>query len=292
MLGRANRLLSGACRRHRHIIARRVRPRAAAVFQGEDHGTPLRPAVLAAAALTYEPPEWNGPLRLIVAGGSQGARVMADIVPPAIEQLEPALWRRLRDAAGSRRGYGAGARGLRSLKIKAELAPFFTDLPARLASSHLVISRSGAGTVAELPRSAAIDPGAAARRDRPGPIRQCRRAVAGRRRDPHSAKPNSRRSGWPSEISASPPNRAAAAMAARPERRPARRRRKAGRSGDESRRNLGDSERIRHFPSWPGLSRPSTSCMKCRRFVDARDNWREREARSCPGMTGRAGTTP
>ena len=36
------------------------------------------------------------------------------------------------------------------LKIKAELAPFFTDLPARLASSHLVVSRSGAGTVAEL----------------------------------------------------------------------------------------------------------------------------------------------
>ena len=36
------------------------------------------------------------------------------------------------------------------LNIKAELAPFFSDLPARLASSHLVISRSGAGTVAEL----------------------------------------------------------------------------------------------------------------------------------------------
>ncbi len=36
------------------------------------------------------------------------------------------------------------------LKIKAELAPFFSDLPARLASSQLVISRSGAGTVAEL----------------------------------------------------------------------------------------------------------------------------------------------
>jgi UDP-N-acetylglucosamine--N-acetylmuramyl-(pentapeptide) pyrophosphoryl-undecaprenol N-acetylglucosamine transferase len=35
-------------------------------------------------------------------------------------------------------------------RINAELAPFFTDLPARLASSHLVISRSGAGTVAEL----------------------------------------------------------------------------------------------------------------------------------------------
>jgi len=36
------------------------------------------------------------------------------------------------------------------LKIKCELAPFFTDLPARLASNHLIVSRSGASTVAEL----------------------------------------------------------------------------------------------------------------------------------------------
>ena len=37
-----------------------------------------------------------------------------------------------------------------ALKINAELEPFFSDLPARLAQSHLVVARSGAGTVAEL----------------------------------------------------------------------------------------------------------------------------------------------
>jgi UDP-N-acetylglucosamine--N-acetylmuramyl-(pentapeptide) pyrophosphoryl-undecaprenol N-acetylglucosamine transferase len=86
-----------------------------------------------------------------VVGGSQGARVMADIVPGAIERLEPALWNRLvltqqvreEDMARVRAAYDR-------LNIDAELAPFFSDLPARLAASHLVVSRSGAGTVAEL----------------------------------------------------------------------------------------------------------------------------------------------
>lgn len=114
-------------------------------------GTPLRPAVLAAAAQAYQAPEANGPLRLLVVGGSQGARIMADIVPPAIERLEPALWSRLKlvqqvreeDMTRVREVYGR-------LRIDAELAPFFSDLPQRLATSHLVVSRSGAGTVAEL----------------------------------------------------------------------------------------------------------------------------------------------
>jgi UDP-N-acetylglucosamine--N-acetylmuramyl-(pentapeptide) pyrophosphoryl-undecaprenol N-acetylglucosamine transferase len=114
-------------------------------------GTPMRPAVLAAAAVKFVSPEPAGPLRLLVVGGSQGARVMADIVPGAIERLEPALWNRLvliqqvRDEDMTRVGAVYDR-----LKISAELAPFFTDLPARLASSHLIVSRSGAGTVAEL----------------------------------------------------------------------------------------------------------------------------------------------
>jgi UDP-N-acetylglucosamine--N-acetylmuramyl-(pentapeptide) pyrophosphoryl-undecaprenol N-acetylglucosamine transferase len=114
-------------------------------------GTPMRPLILAAAAVPYAAPDATGPLRVLVIGGSQGARIMADIVPPAVERLEPALWHRLsivqqvrdEDLARVRATYD-------KLKVNAELAPFFADLPARLAASHLVISRSGAGTVAEL----------------------------------------------------------------------------------------------------------------------------------------------
>ena len=101
--------------------------------------------------MPYAAPEPDGPLRLLVVGGSQGARMMADIVPGAIERLEPALWSRLVLTQQVRDEDMARVRAVYDrLKINAELAPFFTDLPARLASSHLVVSRSGAGTVAEL----------------------------------------------------------------------------------------------------------------------------------------------
>ena len=114
-------------------------------------GNPVRPMVLAAAAQPYAAPEAAGPFRLLVTGGSQGARVMADIVPPAIERLAPALRARVAIVQQARgedepRVREAYAR----LGVSAEVAPFFADLPARIAASHLIISRSGASTVAEL----------------------------------------------------------------------------------------------------------------------------------------------
>ena len=114
-------------------------------------GTPMRPAILAAAAVKFVSPEPTGPLRLLVVGGSQGARVMADIVPGAIERLEPALWNRLVLTQQVREEDMARVRAVYDrLKIRCELAPFFSDLPAKLASHHLVVSRAGAGTIAEL----------------------------------------------------------------------------------------------------------------------------------------------
>jgi UDP-N-acetylglucosamine--N-acetylmuramyl-(pentapeptide) pyrophosphoryl-undecaprenol N-acetylglucosamine transferase len=114
-------------------------------------GTPMRPAILAAAGANYAAPESAGAFRLLVIGGSQGARVMADIVPGAIERLEPSLWNRLVLTQQVREeDLGRVRTVYERLKIKADLAPFFADLPAKLASHHLVVSRSGAGTVAEL----------------------------------------------------------------------------------------------------------------------------------------------
>src|ERR1700757_2934808 len=151
VLGRANRFLS----RHVRAIATSlpgVLDRDPALSAKTTAvGTPMRPAVLAAAATGYAPPDATGAFRLLVVGGSQGARIMSDIVPPAIEKLEPSLWSRLVLTQQVRDEDMARVRAVYDrLKISAELAPFFTDLPARLASSHLVVSRSGAGTVAEL----------------------------------------------------------------------------------------------------------------------------------------------
>jgi UDP-N-acetylglucosamine--N-acetylmuramyl-(pentapeptide) pyrophosphoryl-undecaprenol N-acetylglucosamine transferase len=114
-------------------------------------GNPLRPKVIAAAAQPFAASDAAGSFRLLVTGGSQGARVMADIVPPAIERLPPDLRARLSIVQQARdedelRVSETYAR----LGVKAEVAPFFSDLPARIAGAHLIVSRSGASTVAEL----------------------------------------------------------------------------------------------------------------------------------------------
>src|SRR4051794_27690140 len=151
VLGRANRFLASRVSAIATSLPGVLDQDPALTAKTTTTGTPMRPAILAAAAVKFASPEPTGPLRLLVVGGSQGARVMSDIVPGAIERLEPALWNRLVLVQQVREEDMARVRAVYDrLKINAELAPFFTDLPARLASNHLVISRSGAGTVAEL----------------------------------------------------------------------------------------------------------------------------------------------
>jgi UDP-N-acetylglucosamine--N-acetylmuramyl-(pentapeptide) pyrophosphoryl-undecaprenol N-acetylglucosamine transferase len=112
-------------------------------------GNPLRPAVLASAATPY--PAAADPLHLLIFGGSQGARIMADVVPAAIGLLDPALRARLAIVQQAREEDLQRVRtAYAGLAIGADVAPFFADLPARMAATHLVIARSGAGTVAEL----------------------------------------------------------------------------------------------------------------------------------------------
>lgn len=148
VIGRANKFLSGAV----DLIATgfptldgvtdAIRPKLRHV------GNPLRAPVLAAADMPYPDAEQ---LRVVVTGGSQGARVMSDVVPAAIALLAPderariALTQQARgeDEARVRSAYAA-------INFPAEIQPFFTDLPARMGGAHLVIARSGASTVAEL----------------------------------------------------------------------------------------------------------------------------------------------
>jgi|RhiMethySRZTD1v2_1073278.scaffolds.fasta_scaffold00429_18 UDP-N-acetylglucosamine--N-acetylmuramyl-(pentapeptide) pyrophosphoryl-undecaprenol N-acetylglucosamine transferase len=114
-------------------------------------GNPLRPAVIAAAATPYPIREPSAPLRIVVFGGSQGARIMADIMPAAMEQLEASLRARVGIVQQAREEDLARVRETYArLGIAAEVAPFFADLPARIGACHLVVSRSGASTVAEL----------------------------------------------------------------------------------------------------------------------------------------------
>ncbi|HEX2256717.1 MAG TPA: undecaprenyldiphospho-muramoylpentapeptide beta-N-acetylglucosaminyltransferase [Afifellaceae bacterium] len=149
VLGRANRLLLRCGARLATSFphpAGAERARAATLV-----GNPVRAAVLQAAAGDYRAPQPDGPFRLLVFGGSQGAQVFSDQLPAAVARLEPEQRRRLRivqqcrpeDLERTRDAYV-------EIGVEAELAPFFADLPRRVADAHLVISRSGASTVAEL----------------------------------------------------------------------------------------------------------------------------------------------
>src|ERR1700761_4707411 len=95
VLGRANRFLSGRVSAIATSLPGVLDRDPQLAAKTTTVGTPMRPAILAAAAVGFAAPDINGPLRLLVVGGSQGARVMSDIVPGAIERLEPSLWKRL-----------------------------------------------------------------------------------------------------------------------------------------------------------------------------------------------------
>ncbi|HEV2954649.1 MAG TPA: undecaprenyldiphospho-muramoylpentapeptide beta-N-acetylglucosaminyltransferase [Xanthobacteraceae bacterium] len=150
VMGRANRLLAPRVTAIATSFAGVVDADAGLAAKATRTGNPLRPAVLAAIT-PYLAPEPAGPLRLLAFGGSQGARIMADVVPPAVERLDPALRARLSVVQQARPEDLERVRATYAhVGVAAEVAPFFQDLPARVAAAHLVVSRSGASTVAEL----------------------------------------------------------------------------------------------------------------------------------------------
>jgi UDP-N-acetylglucosamine--N-acetylmuramyl-(pentapeptide) pyrophosphoryl-undecaprenol N-acetylglucosamine transferase len=114
-------------------------------------GNPVRDRVREAAATPYPSLGQGEAIRLLVFGGSQGAHAFAELVPPAAALLPPDLRARLRITQQCRpEDLDRVADIYRQAKVNVELAAFFADLPERMAQSHLVISRSGASTVAEL----------------------------------------------------------------------------------------------------------------------------------------------
>jgi UDP-N-acetylglucosamine--N-acetylmuramyl-(pentapeptide) pyrophosphoryl-undecaprenol N-acetylglucosamine transferase len=150
VMGRANKLLAARVSAIATSFAGVLDAQPQLAAKATRVGNPVRPAVVAAAASAF-PPEQGGLLRLLVFGGSQGAKIMSDIVPLAVERLDMALRARLLLAQQAREEDLARVRATYAqLSVAAEVAPFFADLPERIAAAHLVVSRSGAGTVAEL----------------------------------------------------------------------------------------------------------------------------------------------
>jgi UDP-N-acetylglucosamine--N-acetylmuramyl-(pentapeptide) pyrophosphoryl-undecaprenol N-acetylglucosamine transferase len=114
-------------------------------------GNPVRESVAKLRDQPYRAPGEGRVIDIVVFGGSQGAASFGQVVPEAILSLPQALRSRIRlvqqcrpeDFDKVRQRYARGG-------VVVELAPFFADLPQRMAAAHLVIGRAGASTVAEL----------------------------------------------------------------------------------------------------------------------------------------------
>ena len=167
---------NGVLGRVNQIFARRVDAVACGTWPtvlpdgvaGIHTGNPVRASVLERAGAGYiEPGDY--PMEVLVIGGSQGARILSDVVPAAIAALPDSIrhWLRITQQARAE-DLDRVIAAYHQAGIAAEVAPFFADIPRRLTEAQLVISRAGASSVADIAvigRPAILIPFAAATAD-------------------------------------------------------------------------------------------------------------------------------
>ena len=149
VMGRANRLLAPRVTTVACAFPTLQKAPAAVQARAVVVGNPVRPQIQALADKPYEPP--TDEFRLLVTGGSQGARLLSELIPAAVRKLPEAMRLKLKvqqqtraeSMENARRVYADGM-------VAAEIAPFFRDMSGRLAAAHLVIGRAGASTVCEI----------------------------------------------------------------------------------------------------------------------------------------------
>lgn len=114
-------------------------------------GNPVRKEVVDIGDLYYPTLGDDRIFRILVIGGSQGAKIFSEVVPQAISTLPRASQRRLQVTQQCREEDIEAVRELYAdTKIAVELTTFIDDLPNCMRWSHLVIGRAGASTIAEL----------------------------------------------------------------------------------------------------------------------------------------------
>ena len=147
VLGRVNSLFA----RRVHAIACGTWPTALPEgIEGIHVGNPVRGSVLERAGAGYIPPG-DYPMEVLVMGGSQGARILSDVVPPAIAALPLDMLRNLRVSHQARdEDVERVATYYAEAGVNATVQPFFDDVPRRMSEAQLVISRAGASSVADL----------------------------------------------------------------------------------------------------------------------------------------------
>jgi UDP-N-acetylglucosamine--N-acetylmuramyl-(pentapeptide) pyrophosphoryl-undecaprenol N-acetylglucosamine transferase len=117
---------------------------------GKPVGNPVRTSILERAGAGYISPG-DYPMSMLVLGGSQGARILSDVVPPAISALPSAIRRNMRVSHQARaEDLDRVSKYYADEGIPADVQTFFNDVPTRMSEAQLVITRAGASTIADL----------------------------------------------------------------------------------------------------------------------------------------------
>ncbi|WP_102223504.1 UDP-N-acetylglucosamine--N-acetylmuramyl-(pentapeptide) pyrophosphoryl-undecaprenol N-acetylglucosamine transferase [Acidimangrovimonas sediminis] len=147
ILGRVNEIFA----RHVDAVACGTWPtRLPKGVEGVHTGNPVRGAVLERAGAAYISPG-DYPMSVVVIGGSQGARILSDVLPEAVSYLPEPLQANLRIAHQAREeDVERVIAAYHAAGVRAEVKPFFQDVPRRFSEAQLIISRSGASSVADI----------------------------------------------------------------------------------------------------------------------------------------------
>jgi UDP-N-acetylglucosamine--N-acetylmuramyl-(pentapeptide) pyrophosphoryl-undecaprenol N-acetylglucosamine transferase len=151
ILGRANVLLARRADRIALSMAHVAGLDEADAVKCSVTGNPVREEIANLFSRSFPAIEQDGILRILVMGGSQGARVFSEVLPKAVSRLSAAHRARLEIFQQCRAEDIENARALYAGSgVKVRLETFYDDVAEILARTHLVISRSGASTVAEV----------------------------------------------------------------------------------------------------------------------------------------------
>ena len=120
-----------------------------AASKAEVTGNPVRQEIIALGEPTQRYVQRTGPLRILVVGGSLGAKVLNECVPAALARL-PAQARPVVTHQSGKQHIAALKAAYAQVQVDAEVVDFIDNMPERYAQADLVICRAGAITVSEL----------------------------------------------------------------------------------------------------------------------------------------------
>ncbi len=151
LLGRANKLLAPRVNKVATSFENAKEVEAVAPGKVVYTGMPVRGNVAEVRGAAYPELTDTSDIHILIIGGSQGARIFSEVIPQALALLPETIQNRIHISQQCRpEDLATAEKAYQKLKVKTTLKTFFDDIPQRLVSSHLVIARAGASSIAEI----------------------------------------------------------------------------------------------------------------------------------------------